>query len=260
MRKSTMALVFAVILAVLAVVAVRQYLVREKEEIESERAMVTILVAGEPLPAGERVARSQVQPFEIPQSCLLQEMVTATDTDLIVGKRPVKTVGRGDLILMPYFLEEARTARMMIPEGKRIATVGVNSVTGIAGLISPGDYVDVIWTWRGAASSGGTATESTQTLFTQVQVFSIDDVTTIGYSPSTRGRRGGPSSAYATVTLILYPLECELLTFAASQGEITLVKRSPTDVTAPPSPGIDASTAEQLLQQAKDQRSAQGGK
>jgi pilus assembly protein CpaB len=258
MKKSTLALAFAVILAVLAVVAVRNYLTQEKKEIRKGTRTVKVLVAAETIPPHEPVRRSWVEEFEIPERCLLDEMVLATDTGRIQGKKSAKEILRGKLLLEPYFREAGPTHRVTIPDGMRIITVAVNSVTGIAGLISPGDYIDVIWTNRTGEGGGGAASESTMTLFSQILVYAVDDISTVGYRAGRRGRSRAAASTYTTVTLLLFPLECELLTFARSQGELTLTKRAPTDGGSPRSPGVDASHVGDLIDSARQKR--QGGR
>jgi pilus assembly protein CpaB len=186
-------------------------------------------------------------------------MILGTDLDRIRGKKPAKEVLRGKMLLEPYFREAAPTAKVAIRDGMRIMTIGVNSVSGIAGLVSPGDYVDVIWSYRGGVEAQGSSSESTLTLFSQVLVYAVDDITTVGYRAERSDRSRGPSTPYNTVTLLLFPLECELLTFARTQGEVTLAKRSPTDGSAPPSPGVDSSHLDDLLKQARDSR-GRGGK
>lgn len=261
MKKSTLALAFAVVLAILAVVAVRQYLVKEKEEIKKGTRMVPILLAAETIPADQPVRRSQMEEFEIPERCLLDEMILATDLDRIRGKKPAKDILRGKMLLEPYFREATAAAKVAIRDGMRIMTIGVNSVSGIAGLISPGDYVDVLWTYRGGVQgAAGASSESTMTLFTQVIIYAVDDVTTVGYRAEKTGRGQGPVVPYNTVTVLLFPLECELLAFARSQGEITLAKRSPTDGTAPLSPGVDSTHLDSLLGQARGVRERGGRK
>ena len=261
MKKSTLALAFAVVLAVLAVVAVRRYLEGQKQDIKKGSNTVKILVAKETIPSGERLARKWVEEKEIPQFCLLQEMVLDSQADLVLGKKPKRDIARDRILLLDDFTEEAPRARVSIPPGRRIATVGVNSVTGISGLISPGDYIDVLWTNRGGMKQGGGGSESALTLFHMVQVFAVDDITAVGYAAEMRVRGGGRGpTPYTTVTLVLYPLECEILAFSLSQGEITLVKRAPTDVSAPLSPGVDGSHFDTLLEQARKNRMEGGSK
>ncbi|GEM_PF-1421299 len=256
MRKSTLALAFAVVLAVLAVVGVRQYLTREKKEIEKERKTSMILISAEPIGDGERVRPSQIKAFEIPSSMLLNEMILESEKDLVVGKKARKAIDRDRLLLQPYFLERAPTQRVAIRPGMRIASLAVNSVSGVSGLISPGDYVDVIWTAHGTAEGGGAGLESTRTIITQVQVFAVEDVTTVGYRASRRGR--GPGASYSTVTLLLYPMECELITYAAGHGKVTLVKRGATDTSIPVLSGVDASTVDDRIADAKRVRERGG--
>lgn len=260
MKKSTLALVFAVILAVLAVVAARNYLTKEKQEIEKGTRLVPILIAADTISPDETVRLSHVENFEIPEKCLLKEMILPTHSGRIMGKRPSREIRRGDLLLESYFTEREQLSKVVITDGMRIATVGVNSVSGVAGLVAPGDYVDVIWTYRGNAGAAGGGSESALTLFSQVLVYAVDDVTTVGYRAERQGRSRGPVTPYNTVTLLLFPLECELLTFAKSQGEVTLVKRSPTDGSSPPSPGVDGSHLDELLGQARNTRLSGGRK
>jgi pilus assembly protein CpaB len=260
MRKSTLALAFAVILAVLAVVAVRRYLQGQKEDIQKAERKVDIWVADEAIPSGTPLERRMVRTHAIPEDCLLPQMVTPSKSDLVLRKKSKTDILRDHIILLDQFTEEAPRARVTIPPGRRIATVGVNSVTGISGLISPGDYVDVIWTNRSASKEGAGGRESALTIFNAVQVFAVDDIITVGYMQEMRGRSGRGPTPYTTVTLVLYPLECEILVFALSQGEITLVKRAPTDPGAPLSPGVDQSQVDKLLEQARKNRQEGGTK
>jgi len=260
MKKSTMALAFAVVLAVLAVVAVRQYLVKEKKEIQKATRTEQVLIASETISVDDPLRRSQVESFEIPERCLLDEMVLASDLDRIRGKKPAKEILRGKLLLEGYFRERGQVAKVPMREGQRLITLGVNTVSGVAGLLAPGDIVDVLWTYSGATQAAGGTSESTLTLFTQVVIFAVDDVTAIGWRAEHAGRGRGRTKIYNTVTLVLYPLECELITFARSQGGITLTKRLPSDGSAPPSPGVDSSHLSDLIDQARGNRDKRGGR
>jgi pilus assembly protein CpaB len=254
MKKSTIALFFAVALAVLAVIAVRKYLVQKEKEIEQATDTVKVLIANEVIEPGDKLAENQVETREIPERMLLPEMILLSEKRQYLGQRAVKRILRGATLLEQYFrTEEGIERTMTVVRGKRIATINVNPVTGIAGLITPGDHVDVMITFRGqgGASGGG----RTQTLFHDVTVFATDDVTRIGYR---RNRSRSVQNQYATVTLLLFPQEVELLVYAMSNGEISLAKRSSTDPDIPKLTGVDPSTFQSLVDEAQGLRG--GGK
>lgn len=250
MKKSTIALFFAIALAVLSVIAVRNYLVKKKEDIEKGTKTVKILVADALIKPGDRLMESQVRTFEIVEKSFLPEFILASEKRQYVGQKAVKEIRRDRALLKQYFKEEVVERVVTITPGRRIATVSVNPVTGIAGLISPGDHVDVVVTFRGSGQGGSTATV---TLFHDVTVFAVDDITQVAYRAG-RSRRG-VESLYATVTLLLHPPEVELLVYAQANGEITLSKRAPVDSTFKRLPGVDPSTFGSLVDEAQRMRS-----
>ncbi len=253
MKKSTIALFFALALAVLAVIAVRKYLVQKSEEMEVGRKKVAILVADEVIKPGDRLAENQIAVKKIDEEFLLTEFILESDKRNYIGKTVVKEVRRGNALLTPYFKEEMVERVVTITAGSRIATVSVNPVTGISGLISPGDHVDVLVTFRGGSKEASTGPAArTLTLFHDIMVFAVDDVTRVAYKAG-RSKRG-MESGYSTVTLLLLPNEIELLVYAQACGEVTLSKRSSADSVSSKLAGVDPSTFHNLVDEAQRKR------
>jgi pilus assembly protein CpaB len=250
MKKSTIALFFAIALSVLAVIAVRRYLVQKTEDIEKGTQTVKILVAAALIKPGDRLSENQVRTFEIALKTYLPEFILATDRKQFLGQKAVKEVRRDRALLKQYFREEIRERVVIITPGRRIATVSVNPVSGIAGLITPGDHVDVLVTFRGGGQGGAT---STMTLFQDVTVFAVDDITRVAYRIGRN--RSGRGSSYATVTLLLLPAEVELLVYAQANGEMTLTKRAPVDSATRRLAGVDPSSFPGLMDEAHRLRS-----
>jgi pilus assembly protein CpaB len=110
----------------------------------------------------------------------------------------------------------------VLSPGMRATTVGVDAVSGTAGLIWPGDHVDVILTQISDDQSlpaGRRA--SAQTVLRDVRVIAIDQELMQGTaSPA------GPDAAQHTVTLEVTDLQAERVVLAARLGHLSFVVRS----------------------------------
>lgn len=134
--------------------------------------------------------------------------------------------------------------------GKRAFTIEVNSVTGGAGLLRPGNRVDVILS-ASVEQPGREATRTAKTLLQNLRVIAVD--TTIdgkGFrSTAESGKRGLTSSrgnGRGTITLEADPKQVEILTVARSVGELSLSLR---DLYSTADTPVDSSmtTSEQIL-------------
>lgn len=127
------------------------------------------------------------------------------------------------------------TLSMRTPIGKRAITISVDNISLLAGMMSPGDYVDVIGLIALPLQVEGKQSieAATVPLFQNVLVLALG---TNIRTPEEQGRprAGGESNkdsgeASPLVTLALSPEEVNLLAFVQEQGKIRLVLRSPGD-------------------------------
>ena len=118
--------------------------------------------------------------------------------------------------------------------GMRAVTVGVDMVSGTAGLIWPGDRVDVILTQATADPNVPPARRVVaETVLPDVRVIAIDQRLVEGATP------GGPSGHAAhTVTLEVTAAEVERVAVATRLGRLSLAVRA-----AEPAPGNGLGTA-----------------
>ncbi|QBR00108.1 Flp pilus assembly protein CpaB [Paraburkholderia pallida] len=134
-------------------------------------------------------------------------------------------LGVADVILpgAPGFLAAA------LKPGMRAISVAVDDVSGNAGLIQPGDYVDILLTQQmrnetGAHVDPARAVES-ETVAERVRVLAVgtafrrpkDDDSAAGNAPSTNAR---------TVTIEVTPTSAQTITVAAHLGTLSLALRS----------------------------------
>lgn len=109
----------------------------------------------------------------------------------------------------------------------RAVTIMLNRATSQAGLIYPGDRVDVILTVQ-VQSTSRTANTLTGTILEDIRVVAVNRQVDSGMTGNPGQSR--PSSRNAsTVTLEVLPSEAERLVLATSKGDISLAMRSLTD-------------------------------
>lgn len=120
----------------------------------------------------------------------------------------------------------------VLTPGWRATSVGVDAVSGTAGLIWPGDHVDLILTQEIVNGPGGSVNGATriaaETVLKDVRVIAIDQQLVQG----AQGANGEGGSR--TVTLEVTPEDVERVAVATKLGKLSLAVR-PVD--APPNGG-----------------------
>jgi pilus assembly protein CpaB len=120
--------------------------------------------------------------------------------------------------------------------GMRAVTVGVDQVSGAAGLIWPGDHVDLVLTQSIEEKEQPVDHRiSGETVLTNVRVIAVDQQLVQGG----QGSQANPTAASAnrTVTLEATSFDAERVAVASRLGRISLVVRSAADDQA--APGIE---------------------
>lgn len=190
-----------------------------------------IIVAAHPLPAGTLAretdfAVTAVSTRKIPVGAIpysktaLASLNGALIRDYIEGGA---VVPRAD-ILRPR--DRGFLAAVLQP-GARAISIPVNVVTGVSGLIWPGDHVDMLLTEN---VSGGT-TPIADHIFTNIVLHDIR-VIAIGQN-IVQGAAGNPKASaaasrqlYRTVTLEVTPLQAEKIVVAQRLGTLSLIVRA----------------------------------
>jgi pilus assembly protein CpaB len=117
----------------------------------------------------------------------------------------------------------------VLKPGMRAVSVGVDAITGTAGLIWPGDHVDLILTQNLSAPNLPPARSvAAETVLSDVRVIAIDQRLVQG--ANTQGKE---IAMARTVTLEVTPDQAERVDVAARLGPLSLIVR-PTDSPARP--------------------------
>jgi len=214
-----------------------------KQEIVQEIPTDEILVAKENLPTGSFVkAESLVwQPW--PKEGIKEEY-------LVKGIGSEKDL-EGAVVRMHLLAGEPITASRVIhpgdrgflaavlEEGKRAVSVPVDATTGIAGFVFPGDWVDVILTFRTTVKDESDDDKNetrffSETLLTNVRVLAIDQkVESVD----------GAAQVAKTATLEVTGKQAEKIAIAMSIGNLSLSLRSLVKNEEPPAAADEAAEA-----------------
>ena len=187
---------------------------------------VEVLVAAHPLHAGSLLKYDDIQPHEMPANALPAGARVDTPqarADLIGSMirrslQPQETLLPADL-LRPG--DHGFLAAVLRP-GMRASTVGVDAVSGTAGLIWPGDHVDVILTQvTDDKTLPASHRASAETVLGDVRVIAIDQQLMQG-ATGTSPEQGTTH----TVTLEVTAAQAERVTLAERLGHLSLIVRA----------------------------------
>lgn len=134
-----------------------------------------------------------------------------------------------------------------IPSGMRAVTISVNEETGVAGLIRPGDRVDIVGVFEVEGAKGPNATQGpkgkfSQTLLQNKEVLAVGKDTGIGLSEELATDRDQAEAQFmrpTSITLALDPQDAQMIIHIRATGTLSASLR--------PGP-FDPSEGEQVLE------------
>lgn len=205
----------AFILAVISALLVYSYLGGLQPT--ASKGDSTLVIAKVEILPSTQITADMVEAVNIP-SHLLQPGAM-TDINAVVGVYSKERILPKEHITERLLTLEGRAAGFpgMIPRDKRAITIAVTDVTGVAGLLKPGDYVDVIVTLEGSEKGDSFSSMTIQNalILAANKVLNRED-------KASEGKEGHSNS---TVTLALPPDDATMLALAGVKGQIHLALR-----------------------------------
>jgi len=197
-----------------------------------------VLVAKQSLPAGLLVKpehlRWQIWPSDsLPANYVIRGKAKIADFAGTVVRRGIAA---GEPITDERLVKKGERGFLaaVLTPGMRAITVSVNPMTGLAGLVFPGDRVDLLLTMKTRRKAGkNTFTQrSTETILTGIRVLAVDQRSSDG--------NGKPALA-KTATLEVTPKQVEMVSVATEMGRLSLSLRS---LTLDPQPVLTADSSD----------------
>ena len=189
-----------------------------------------ILVAAKDLRIGKDVGSGDVEWQAWPDDAMFSGAIKRADEeekaeDAVKGRLNV-SLTEGQPMLRGYLVEEESNNFMAatLGQGMRAVGVSVKAETMAGGFIGPGDYVDVLLTYKvkvrdrdNAQVAATIESFATETLLERVRVLAVDQKST---------RDEDKAKVARTVTLEVDAAGAEKLALASEMGDITLALRS----------------------------------
>lgn len=205
-----------------------------------------VLVANDTIAAGTKLQADMFRTASFSEENLVPGALT--DPDAVIGLTASTEILKGAQLSRSYIAEVSDDERVeqtafKIRIGERGVSVSVNSVTGVSGLLVPGDHVDVIVTTEVRDSFNSERKfVRTSTLLQNVEVIAREQTDVVGgttvdedgnpVAPTTTddglGRRPDdidPDGSLSTITLSLTPEAVNRLVIADHLGDVTLSLR-----------------------------------
>jgi len=198
-----------------------------------------ILVAARPIHAGSLIVPEDVQASDIDEGKVpagaLRDVQASRQQ--LRGAMLRRTMGPGEPFMPTDFLspgDRGFLAAVLAP-GMRAVTIGVDAVSGTAGLIWPGDRVDLLLT---QTLEGDTFAAdhrvAGETVMEDVRVIAVDQQLIQGAQASAAQQGGN-----RTITLEVSPVDAERVEVAVRLGRLSLTVHSATpEVAAPGEPAV----------------------
>jgi pilus assembly protein CpaB len=248
--------------ALFALMLVFSYVSKKEKEILSLGTPVKVVVTAKDIPEGTALDETMLEVVEVPKQFLqpgaVRELAEAadrvSDVPLLKGTQVLESLLRS--------AREEGVARR-VPPDKRAFSIAVNEVSAVAGLISPGDQVDVLLTANtGSVQQGRAVAEGTITrvLLQNVLVLAVNQYSSARGAPRAAIRQkaegslvsqapdaaGQNTQGIRTLTLALTPEDAQKAALGQEIGSLCVALRSSWQKSEPP--GLSANmTAQSVL-------------
>jgi Flp pilus assembly protein CpaB len=217
-----------------------------------------LLFAKTDIPAGTSITPAMLESRNVPAAYVHLKAVRASQQSFVISQRPTENITKGEAILWNEFeLASKPDLSEKLGIDERAVTITIDQRSDQAGLLQPGDRVDVLATLTLPGKDLANRQAVTTTILQNVTILAVDgDMTPRQSDDATiaeAAQKGITDKAKAqlqsastvrkgnTVTLKLHRHDASLLVFVENRGEIQLVLRSRDDIFVQPADDIDFS-------------------
>ncbi len=224
--KQKMLLLGALFFGFLAFILAYQQIQSERNKALGEFETVYLIRLTRNVAAGEELKRDDLARDAVQRSrqhAGVAREIPWEQHQMCIGRKLETSLGAGHNLqysdLQPLSQQQGFTRK--IQRGMRAISIPVDLVSAVNNLIKPNDDVDIIGTFRFPDARGDSALDTvTMTMLQGVKVLAVGSRWD-NYVSDTTGR-----GSYATVTLLVYPSEAEMLIFASQKGRLSLSLRN----------------------------------
>lgn len=228
--RSILLIVSAVLLVIGTVFLARSWLESQRVQVaapaEKKVIKTQVLIAAKNLPVGVFLKEGDLQWQTWPDDALPEAYLKkgAAKQEELFGTVVRRSFSAGQPITMDRLIKPGDRGFLaaVLQAGYRAISIPIGAASGIAGLIFPGDRVDIILTHAVSEESGdekkkGSDPRASETVLKNVRVLALDQ--------KVSDQEGEPRLA-KTATLEVLPKQAEILAVARELGSLSLSLRS----------------------------------
>jgi pilus assembly protein CpaB len=200
-----------------------------RRQLAGQYATRDMLVAAQALPAGAVIETGMLAHRAVPERYIASDALDVNAAATILGRRLNRALGSGEVVTSSAVAAANHLElSSLVDPGWRALTIPVDESSAAAGLIAPGDYVDLLLATR-ADESGSVAT--VRPLLQAVRVVATGQQMLRHAAGSGTGDTDAIATepGFATVTLRLPPEDAERVLLAQRLGELAVLLRPAGD-------------------------------
>lgn len=220
--KSIVLLALALGCGLVASIGISQVMERRNQATGTPGETEAVLVALHDINPNEAINAENVKIEEWPKSKLQPGVLTKPEE--YENKRARQKIFAGEQLVAARLIDEKELTYVSkeIPKGFRVIPVRVDAVSGNAGLIVPGDRVDVL-AYLAKNPTHDIMETQTKCILQDIKVFAVDDITK-------RDPGEDQQTVVAkTISLLVTPAQAQKITLASELGTIRLSMRNEGD-------------------------------
>lgn len=226
-NKRTVIIIAALVVALIAGVATYSYLNTTQERANKDARLVEVYKVKKDIPKGfsgdQAIAEKYIEKDEIPEK--FRPLTSVTDINTIKGRVALTGLSANQVVVDGQFVDpriEQVTFSERIPKGQVAITLSFDQLRGVAGLLVPGDKVNMI--------IPDPRDGKQRFLFQNVNIIAIG-----GVAAPTAGETATPTNPGSNlITFAVPPLAAEKLVLAGGNAYLTLVAPDNEPVSVPP--------------------------
>lgn len=199
---------------------------RQKEQQAEQSRLVQVLVASQPLAFGTELTPQNTKLVGWPVGSL-PEGAFRTAIGVVnnpkgprVALRPL-VVGEPILASNISGADGRASISALLPDGMRAVAVGIDAISGVGGMVSPGDVVDVLVTREMGGPDADDKDQMTDIVLEKIRVIAIDQVA---------DNKATDPKVAKTATLEVDAVGAQLIALAQEVGTVSLALRNVSSI------------------------------
>lgn len=228
--RSWVPLAMAAVLGLVAAKVGRDYINRARGTGEVTGATISVVIANSDVAPGSALTTGDLSVARLPAETV-PRTAFEKPSDL-VGRVALLPLVKGQTILESFLAPAGSAAgpQALVPPGMRAVSVEITEASGVAGLLVPGCYVDIVSTLSDEKQRRPMA----KMIVENAKVLAVGQRLQASSKKEEEDEPARPKS----VTLLVGPRDVEAIELAGSAGRLRLVLRGSLDNSRSPSVGI----------------------